>query len=196
MLQLLLVVGVLEFDVQVLLVVATFLVVYAWVVTVSSTGHRHGTLPRSVTRFGLLLGASVPGGPDHRRGRTAVPLGIGDPTRVRVPGAVIAAVGWLALPVWPLLAGPPGVQQGLIAHLQRGRNVMRTAYKVLAYLVAAEVAIQAMVMVWAIAGLAKWVDGGGVFDKSVIESQGTPFPRLPASSCMASTGPSWSQGSR
>jgi hypothetical protein len=46
---------------------------------------------------------------------------------------------------------------------------MRTAYKVLAYLVAAEVAVQAMVMVWAIAGLGKWVDGGGVFDKSVIE---------------------------
>jgi hypothetical protein len=49
---------------------------------------------------------------------------------------------------------------------------------VLAYLVAAEVAIQSMVMVWAIAGLAKWVDGGGVFDKSVIESQGTPFPEV------------------
>ena len=42
---------------------------------------------------------------------------------------------------------------------------MKTAYKVLAYLVAAEVAVQAMVMVWAIAGLGKWVDGGGVFDK-------------------------------
>ena len=55
---------------------------------------------------------------------------------------------------------------------------MRTAYKVLAYLVAAEVAIQSMVMVWAIAGLAKWVDGGGVFDKSVIESQATPFPEV------------------
>jgi hypothetical protein len=55
---------------------------------------------------------------------------------------------------------------------------MRTAYKVLAYLVAAEVAIQSMVMVWAVAGLAKWVDGGGVFDKSVIESQGTPFPEV------------------
>jgi heme A synthase len=53
---------------------------------------------------------------------------------------------------------------------------MRTAYKVLAYLVAAEVAVQAMVMVWAIAGLGKWVDGGGVFDKAVIESQGMPFP--------------------
>jgi hypothetical protein len=55
---------------------------------------------------------------------------------------------------------------------------MRTAYKVLAYLVAAEVAVQAMVMVWAIAGLGKWVDGGGVFDKAVIESQGTPFPEV------------------
>jgi hypothetical protein len=55
---------------------------------------------------------------------------------------------------------------------------MGTAYKVLAYLVAAEVAVQAMVMVWAIAGLGKWVDGGGVFDKSVIESEGTPFPEV------------------
>ena len=55
---------------------------------------------------------------------------------------------------------------------------MRTAYKVLAYLVAAEVAVQAMVIVWGIAGLGKWVDGGGVFDKAVIESQGTPFPEV------------------
>jgi hypothetical protein len=55
---------------------------------------------------------------------------------------------------------------------------MRTAYKVLAYLVAAEVAIQAMVMVWGIAGLIKWVDAGGVFDKSVMETQGTPFPEV------------------
>jgi hypothetical protein len=56
---------------------------------------------------------------------------------------------------------------------------MRTAYKVLAYLVAGEVAVQAMFMVWAIAGLGKWVDGGGVFDKSVIESEGAPpFPEV------------------
>jgi hypothetical protein len=59
---------------------------------------------------------------------------------------------------------------------------MRTAYKVLAYLVAAEVAVQAMVMVWAIAGLGKWVEGGGVFDKAVIEeaigSGGVPFPEV------------------
>jgi uncharacterized membrane protein YtjA (UPF0391 family) len=59
---------------------------------------------------------------------------------------------------------------------------MRTAYKVLAYLVAAEVAVQAMVMVWAVAGLGKWVDGGGVFDKAVIEgaaeSGAMPFPEI------------------
>jgi hypothetical protein len=55
---------------------------------------------------------------------------------------------------------------------------MRTAYKVLAYLVAAEVAIQAMVAVWAIAGLGKWVEGGGTLDKAVMESQGTPFPEV------------------
>jgi hypothetical protein len=55
---------------------------------------------------------------------------------------------------------------------------MRTAYKVLAYIVAAEVAIQAMVMVWAIAGLGVWVNGGGVFDKSLMESEGMPFPEV------------------
>ena len=69
---------------------------------------------------------------------------------------------------------------------------MRTAYKVLAYLVAAEVAIQAMVMVWGIAGLGKWVDGGGVLDKAVFEEAigvaGCHSRRSPASWCTASTG--------
>jgi hypothetical protein len=55
---------------------------------------------------------------------------------------------------------------------------MRTTYKVLAYLVAAEVAIQAMVVVWAMAGLGKWVQEGGVLDKALMESEGTPFPEV------------------
>ena len=55
---------------------------------------------------------------------------------------------------------------------------MKAAYKVLAYLVAAEVAIQAMAVVWAIAGLGKWVDGGGVLDKAVMESEASPFPEV------------------
>jgi hypothetical protein len=55
---------------------------------------------------------------------------------------------------------------------------MRTGYRVLAYLVAAEVVVQAMAIVYAVAGLDKWVDGGGVFDKSVMESGGSPFPEV------------------
>ena len=55
---------------------------------------------------------------------------------------------------------------------------MRTAYKVLAYIVAAEVAIQAMAMVWAIAGLVKWIDAGGVFDKSIMETGATHFTEV------------------
>jgi hypothetical protein len=55
---------------------------------------------------------------------------------------------------------------------------MRTAYKALAYVVAAEVAIQAMAIVWAIAGLGKWVQGGGVLDKATMESEGILFPEL------------------
>jgi hypothetical protein len=55
---------------------------------------------------------------------------------------------------------------------------MRTVYKVLAYFVAIEVAVQAMAAVWAIAGLGKWVEGGGVVDKALMESEGMPFPEV------------------
>jgi hypothetical protein len=62
LLQLLLVTGALEFDVQVVLVMAAFLLVSTWVLTLSSTGPGHGTLPRPVSRFGLVLGVSYPVG--------------------------------------------------------------------------------------------------------------------------------------
>ncbi|WP_020519868.1 COX15/CtaA family protein [Catelliglobosispora koreensis] len=55
---------------------------------------------------------------------------------------------------------------------------MRSFYRILAYVIAAEVAIQAMVMVYAVAGLGKWVEGGGVLDKSVMESEATPFSEV------------------
>jgi heme A synthase len=55
---------------------------------------------------------------------------------------------------------------------------MRSAYRVLAWIIAAEVAIQAMVMVFAVAGLVKWVDEGGVFDRSVLESDELAFPEI------------------
>ncbi|NUO59557.1 MAG: hypothetical protein HOV71_27120 [Hamadaea sp.] len=56
---------------------------------------------------------------------------------------------------------------------------MRTVYKVLAYAVAGLVVVQAMSIAWMVAGLGSWVDGGGVFDKSVMESDGPlPFPEV------------------
>jgi hypothetical protein len=103
MLQLLLVTGVLEFDVQVVLVMAMFLVVSTWVFTVSSSGRRHGTLPRSVTRFGLLLGASYPLGLLIASAGLLFPAGSTAQLAFVVPGLVIAAPGWLAFPVWPLI---------------------------------------------------------------------------------------------
>ncbi len=102
-LQLLLVTELLEFDVQVVLVVATFLVVYAWVIAVSSTGHRHGILPRSVTRFGLLLGVSYPVGLVIAAAGLLFPWGSPAQFAFVIPGVAIAAIGWLGLPVWPLV---------------------------------------------------------------------------------------------
>jgi hypothetical protein len=95
--------GVLEFDVWVVLVMAMFLLVSTWVLTVSSTGHRRGTLPRSVTRFGLLLGTSYPVGLLIAVGGLLFPSGSAAQLAFVVPGLIIAAPGWLALPVWPLV---------------------------------------------------------------------------------------------
>ena len=55
---------------------------------------------------------------------------------------------------------------------------MRTAYKVLGYVIAVEIAIQAMAVVWAIAGLGKWIMGGGVADASMMESEVPAFPEV------------------
>ena len=55
---------------------------------------------------------------------------------------------------------------------------MRLVYKILAYAVAVEVAVQAMAVVFAVAGMDKWVAGGGVLDKAAMESEETPFPEV------------------
>ena len=52
---------------------------------------------------------------------------------------------------------------------------MRTAYRVLALVIAAEVAIQAAAIAYAVFGLTTWVDGGGVLDKATIESESVDF---------------------
>src|SRR5262245_58201988 len=52
---------------------------------------------------------------------------------------------------------------------------MRKTYQVLAILIAAEVVIQAAAMVFAVAGLGIWVDGGGTLDKAAVESEDLSF---------------------
>jgi hypothetical protein len=52
---------------------------------------------------------------------------------------------------------------------------MRVVYRVIAYVIAAEVALQAAFMAYAVFGLGKWVDDGGVLDSAVIESDKMAF---------------------
>ncbi len=54
---------------------------------------------------------------------------------------------------------------------------MRSVYRWLAFIIAAEVALQAAVMVYAIAGLGIWVErDSGVLDKAAFESEAPIFP--------------------
>ena len=46
---------------------------------------------------------------------------------------------------------------------------MRKTYRILADIIAVLVVVQAAMMVWAIAGLFSWIDGGATLDKAVIE---------------------------
>ena len=61
---------------------------------------------------------------------------------------------------------------------------MRKVYRVLAFIVAIEVAVQAMFMVYGEAGLGLWVDDGGVVNKATFEnafeSGEAPFPEFQA----------------
>ena len=53
---------------------------------------------------------------------------------------------------------------------------MKSAYRVLAYLMALEVIIQAGAIAYALSGLGAWIQGGGVLDKAAMESETTEFP--------------------
>jgi hypothetical protein len=53
---------------------------------------------------------------------------------------------------------------------------MRTVYRALAWLLAVEVLVQAAAISWAIFGFGRWIEGGGVMDKAVLESQASLFP--------------------
>jgi hypothetical protein len=52
---------------------------------------------------------------------------------------------------------------------------MRATYRVLAYLLALEVVVQAAAIAWALFGLSAWVENGGVLDKAGMESDSLVF---------------------
>ncbi|GAA4823188.1 hypothetical protein GCM10023201_06560 [Actinomycetospora corticicola] len=52
---------------------------------------------------------------------------------------------------------------------------MRAVYRVLAYLLALEVVVQAAAIAWALFGLTAWIEGGGVLDKAGMESESVVF---------------------
>ena len=52
---------------------------------------------------------------------------------------------------------------------------MKSVYRVLAYLIAVEVVIQAAAIAFALAGLGKWIMEGGVLDAAAMESESTEF---------------------
>lgn len=51
---------------------------------------------------------------------------------------------------------------------------MKGLYKGLAYVIAVEVAIQAAAVALALFGLGKWIEGGGVLDKALLEAEEPP----------------------
>lgn len=55
---------------------------------------------------------------------------------------------------------------------------MRKTYRIIAWLIGALVVLQAAAIAFAIAGLVHFVDGGGVVDKALVESEESPFPEV------------------
>jgi hypothetical protein len=60
-------------------------------------------------------------------------------------------------------------------HVRSGGTLMRATYRVLAYLLALEVVVQAAAIAWAVFGLSTWIENGGVLDKAGMESDTTAF---------------------
>jgi hypothetical protein len=55
---------------------------------------------------------------------------------------------------------------------------MNKTYRILAWIVAAEVVVQAATVAWFLSGLNHWITGGGTLDNSVIESEEIVFPEI------------------
>lgn len=126
--------GWLDWGVQVRIVVALLVPVYGWLITVNSVAHRADALPRTVTRLGLVLGVLWPaglllmlaglllGGSDPAYLEFGLPGGL-----LMAPGMMLGTLGWLALPVWPLLLGRTALRRDSIHRLPADDTVATTA---------------------------------------------------------------------
>ncbi|MEZ5184465.1 MAG: hypothetical protein R2720_01840 [Candidatus Nanopelagicales bacterium] len=55
---------------------------------------------------------------------------------------------------------------------------MRRTYQILAWLISGLVVVQAAAIAFAMAGVVHFVDGGGVIDKALVESEDMAFPEI------------------
>lgn len=79
----------------------TTYVIFIWILIVSLLGHRTRSLPRTVTRPGLLIGGALP------VGVLLILPGLVTPDPVRwcfiAPGVAIGVIAFLCIPIFPLL---------------------------------------------------------------------------------------------
>jgi hypothetical protein len=80
---------------------AGFLVVYAWLLTVSLAAHRARSLPRPVTRAGAVLGSAMPVATVLVGAGYLIPGPIGQLSFWT--GFLVGMLGWLGLAAYPLL---------------------------------------------------------------------------------------------
>lgn len=103
--------------------------------------------------------------------------------RAAVIIAVAALLGPLTLdPGVPYLMGAGPLGAALLVRANGTRKwegqIMRIVYRTMAYVIAAEVAVQATLIALGFAGLGHWIAAGNVFDKAVMESDQLPFPEV------------------
>ncbi len=100
-LSVLLIAGALTFSQQIGPVMVTIVAIYGWLLAVNLVAHRNRTLPRAVSRTGVLLAVALLTGLVLVGAGYALPGVIGQP--VTWLGYGLGVVGWLGLPLYTLL---------------------------------------------------------------------------------------------
>ena len=97
----LLVADVLTFEQQIGPLMVAIVVIYGWLLMVNLTGHRTRTLPRVVTRFGVLLAVGFLAALVFIGAGLVLPGPLGQ--IVQYVGYLSGVIGWLGLPTYVLL---------------------------------------------------------------------------------------------